>query len=127
MVAIGSIVECVGLMLCQSADHEQPIPIRRQRAQNGRQLESGSLAGRRPVVDAGEVPRHAVRQIDEAEPLDRVRRCLRHRRQRRHHRVEERKAERRTNATKERSSRKRFPGYEHGDPCRLLAFGSGQA
>ena len=55
MVAIGAIVECVGLMLCQSADDEQPIPIRRQRTQNRRQLESGSLAGRRPVVDAGEV------------------------------------------------------------------------
>ena len=67
MIAIRAIVKGVGLMLCEAADDEQPIAKRRERRQDRRQLESGAFAGRRPVVDAGEVLRDAVRQIDETE------------------------------------------------------------
>ena len=114
VIAVRAIVERIGLVLRQPADHEQPIAVGRERTEDRRQLEPGAFTGRRPVVDAREIPRDAIREIDEAEPAHGVRCGLRHRRQRRDHRVEQRKPECRPDAAKEGSTRKGSLRYEHG-------------
>ena len=48
--------------------HEHLIPERRQRLQNGRQLERGALPFRRPVLHG-----HPVRHIERLEPVHRLR------------------------------------------------------
>src|SRR5262245_50723631 len=104
-------------MLRETTEDERAIAIRRQRTQDRRELEPGALTAWRPVVDACEVSRDAVRKIDEAEPLDGIRRRLCQSRQRRDHGVEQRQPQARTHTAEKRSSRKRSLGYEHSDPC----------
>src|SRR5688500_17091824 len=125
MVAVGPIVKRVGLVLGEAADDHEAILERRQRAENRRQLEGGAFADGGPVVDAGEVPRHAVRHVDEAEAPDRVGRGLRHRHAGGHHRVEQWKCERCPDAAEKRSSWQRSLGDKHGGyPAVLIRNGA---
>jgi hypothetical protein len=103
VVSVRPIVKGVRLMLRQPADDREPVAKRGQGTQDWRQVEVRALADRGPVVDAGEIPGDAVRQVDEAEPPHGRRRRLRERRQCRHHRVEQRQGQRRANAAQERS------------------------
>jgi hypothetical protein len=105
VVTVRPIVKRVRLVLRETADDDEPIPEWRQRTENRRQLERPTLACRGPVVDAGEVPRDAVRHVDEAEAPDRIRCSLRHRHAGGHHRVEQRQREGRADAPQERSPR----------------------
>ena len=66
VIAARAVVARFGLIVIQAADDHHPVAKRRQWRQNLRQLESRPLPARRPVVDAGGVPRDAVRHVDEA-------------------------------------------------------------
>ena len=89
-------------MLRETADDRQTIAKRLERRQDRRQLEVRALTDRRPVVDAGEVPRDAVRHVDEAQATKRAGRRLRERDAGRDHRVEQRQRERRAHAAQDR-------------------------
>ena len=70
-------------ILRQSTDDRQLIPERLERLENLRVLEAGALGARRPFVDD-----HAVRQIDDAKPPDRIRRRATERGESRDHAIE---------------------------------------
>ena len=113
VIAARPVVAGFRLIVIEPADDHHPVAKRRQRRQDLRQLESRSLAARRPVVDAGGVHRDAVRHVDEAETTGRTGRRVGQRRQRRHHRVEQRQRQRRPHAAEERPARQRHFGDEH--------------
>ena len=120
VIAVGAVVEGIGLVLGKAAHDHGPVAERSERRENRRQLERRPFAGRGPVVDAGEIARDAVGQVNEAEPRRRARRRLRQHRGRRHHGVEERQGQRRAQASQHRASRQRGLGDEHRpSPCFL--------
>src|SRR5688572_23863401 len=122
-------------MLRQAADDHHPLAERLERLEDRRELERSALSNWRPVVHAGEIPRDAVRQINEGQTTDRPRGGSRLRGQRRDHGVEQRQRERRAHAAQERSPVKMSFVNEHGgpysSPFRVLSsrfvfrFGSG--
>ena len=89
----------------QAGQDEHLVAEGRQRLQNGRELEGGAFAFRRPVLHG-----HPVRDVEGLEPVRRPGGGARRRRQRREHGVEERQRHGRTQPAQHRSSRQRFRG-----------------
>ena len=79
------VAKALGSAIVQAADDHHLLTIRLERAEDRRELEVGANRLRLPVVHAGVVHRHPVRHVEESEAL---RRLGRHRRQRRHHRIQ---------------------------------------
>src|SRR5207245_6540109 len=92
-------------VLREAADDRQLIPERLERLENLRELEAGPFRARRPLLDDD-----AVRQIDNAEPPDRIRCRLTERRERRDHSIEKRQRQRRANAAKNGPAREGLLG-----------------
>jgi hypothetical protein len=80
-----------------------------ERRQDWRQLERRAGFGRRPVCH-----HRAVRNVDDAEPTDRLRRRRVRRGKRRHHSIEERQGYRGTESAEHGPSRNRFLRDDHG-------------
>ena len=104
-----------GGAVVQVREDGQMLAHRFHRPQQPRQLETGGLGGWRPVAFLRD---YAVRHVDHAEPLGRVRRGLRQGRERRHHAVQERQRQRRAHSPQHRAARDGFLRDDH-DPTLL--------
>jgi len=104
-----------GGAVVQVREDGEMLAHRLHRPQEPRQLEAGGLGGRGPVALLRDDP---VRHVDHAQPLGRVRRRLRQRRERRHHAVQERQRQRRAHAPQHRAARDGFLRDDH-DPTLL--------
>ena len=107
MVAV-AVAERVGLPVRQTAQHQQPIAERRERAENRREVEPGARRGRHPLL-----LNHTVRDVDEAEPARRAGGGLRQRRRGRNHGVEQRQGHRGAQPAQERPSGQHHFGDDH--------------
>ncbi len=96
------------------AQDQQVVFERLQWRQCRRQLEARAFGGRRPLFH-----HHAVRDVHHPESRDRFRSGVLERRQRRHHRVQQRQRERGTDASQNRAAWDRPLGDQHG--CSYLS------
>ncbi len=94
--------------MAKSAHDVQAIAERLERLEDRRELESGALGRRRPLVHDG-----AVRDVDESEARERLGRGLCQQRPGRNHRVEQRQRQTHPDALQERSARQVLLGDEH--------------
>ena len=106
----GAGVDVVPVRL-ESGEHEQLIAVRRQRLQDRRQLERGALLPRRPVLHG-----HPVGHVECLEPVRRPPGGVRAQREGGEHGVEERQADRRSQAAQNGPPRQRFR-RENGHAC----------
>ena len=97
---------CAGMdvvpVRAQPGKHEHLVAKRRQRLEDGRQLERAPVPFRRPVLH-----RHPVRNVEGLEPVHRCSRGARRRRQRREHRVEKRQRDGRPQSPQHGAARQR--------------------
>ena len=100
-VVAPAVVERLRLALREAAHDGDVVPERRERRQDGGEVEARPVADGLPVVDV-RVHRHPVRDVDEPEPPGRRGRRPGQRRERRHHRVEQRQRHRRAQAPQHR-------------------------
>ena len=98
----------VGLSVRETAQHEQAVLDRRQRAQNRRQLEPGARGRRHPLLLDD-----AVRHVDESESGGGGGSGLGQGGRRRHHRVEQRQRDGRAQPAEERPARQRHLRNDH--------------
>ena len=107
VVAVALVEPLLGLLVGHAAQHQQLVLHRGQRRQDRGHLEP-PLGGRQPAGHA-----HAVRHVDGAEPPDRPRRGVPDGGERRHHAVEQRERDARSETPQHRAARQRLLRDDH--------------
>ena len=108
-VAAGGIARHLGgRRVVEPGQDQQPLPEGGEGLEDRRELEAGPLRLRRPVAHDG-----AVRHVDHPQAGPRPGRGAAHRRQRRHHPVEQRQRDRRPQPAQHRAPGQRLPGDDH--------------
>ena len=102
------VAEGLGLAVGEAAHHRELLAVRRQRLQDGRQLEPGAGLGRRPLLH-----HRPVGDVDEPEPADRPRRGPGLRGEGRHHGVEQGQGDGRAEAAQEGAAGQRQLSDHH--------------